>query len=116
MMDETTNRTDNGEAELEREIEERYAAMRGTPMRVPAHLREFMRATYVARGIEKAAAAEASAKYYLLTGKGRAAAARVARRMQEAHEAYIRENGLEEQHAEVVRCLAEAKARAKAGS
>ena len=56
MMDETTNRTDNGEAELEREIEERYAAMRGTPMRVPAHLREFMRATYAARALEKAAA------------------------------------------------------------
>ena len=55
MKDESDDPTDNGQADLDREIEARYAAMGGTPMRVPSYLREFMRATYAARALEKAA-------------------------------------------------------------
>ena len=110
---------DRNESDLmTREAEEAFidqvVAFGGCPRPVldPQHT-IYMRDLYARRAAERAAAAEADAKYYLLSGKGRAAAARVARRMQEAHEAYIREHGLEETHAEVMRVLAEAKARAK---
>jgi hypothetical protein len=54
-MEEELKSTDNGERDLEREIEDRFVAMRGTPMQTPAYLREFMRAMYAARAAEKAA-------------------------------------------------------------
>ena len=110
-MNDDRNYPDLMTREAEEELEERYATF-GPPSPVSDALREFMRGQYAARRLEKAAAAEASAKYYLLTAAGRRAALRVSAAMQESHENYIREHGLEETHAEVVRCLAEAKARA----
>ena len=106
------NESDIMTREAEEEFIDRVVAMNGCPRPVldPQHT-IYMRDLYARRAAERAAAAEADARYYLLSGKGRAAAARVARRMQEAHEAYIREHGLEETHAEVVRCLAEARDR-----
>ena len=95
--------------EAEEEVEERYATF-GPPKPISPELREYMRSVYERRAAERAAAGRGDD--YLLTGKGRAAAMRVAAMQQEAHEAYIREHGLKETHAEVVRCLAEANARA----
>jgi len=55
MSDASRDPCDNGQEDLEREIEDRYVAMNGTPMQVPEYLREFMKATYAAREAEKAA-------------------------------------------------------------
>jgi hypothetical protein len=95
----------------EEERTDALVAVHGTPRpQLDPLLREYMHGVRERRAAERADAAEADDRYYLLTGRGRHAAAIVAARQQEAHEAYIREHHLEETHAEVVRALAAARA------
>ena len=53
-MDELKS-TDNGQEDLEREIEDRYVAMQGTPAVIWPEDREYMRKLYCSRSAEKAA-------------------------------------------------------------
>ncbi len=72
------NESDLMTREAEEEFIDRVVAMDGCPRPILDSLKRiYMRDLYARRAAERAAAAEASAKYYLLTAAGRRAAVKV---------------------------------------